>query len=306
MSVIDLRSDTVTQPTPGMRAAMADAPSAATMCTVKTPAVNTAGGRTGQAPGLRCGAVRAYRYHEQPVGADGPLRAGRGIHRRPAGPHLQIRRRRRGGAGFDPAAAAGGPGRRLAGSGPGRRAAIKPDDFHFARTRLLALENTMQGKVLPISYLAAARAFTREHGLALHLDGARLYNAAVKLGVDAREITQPLRLGFGVPVQGPWRAGWLGAVRLQCELDRQGPSPAQDGRRRHAPGRLSWRRPGCMRWTIRWRAWPTTMPMPSGWATSCARQATDVEPVQTNMVYVQIGEQRRGAEGVCRGPWASS
>ena len=44
-------------------------------------------------------------------------------------------------------------------------AAIKPDDFHFARTRLLALENTMQGKVLPLEYLARARSFTREHGL---------------------------------------------------------------------------------------------------------------------------------------------
>src|ERR1700712_1432298 len=42
-------------------------------------------------------------------------------------------------------------------------AAIKPDDFHFARTRLLALENTMQGKVLPLEYLARARRFTREH-----------------------------------------------------------------------------------------------------------------------------------------------
>src|SRR5476649_2852577 len=67
-------------------------------------------------------------------------------------------------------------------------AAIKPDDFHFAQTRLLALENTMQGKVLPLAYLAQARKLTREKGLALHLDGARLYNAAVKLGVEAREI----------------------------------------------------------------------------------------------------------------------
>src|SRR5690349_10240290 len=86
-------------------------------------------------------------------------------------------------------------------------AAIKPDDFHFARTRLLALENTMQGKVLPLEYLARARSFTREHGLQLHLDGARLYNAAVKLGVDAREITQHfdsvsvcLSKGLGAPV----------------------------------------------------------------------------------------------------------
>ncbi|MGJ0206836.1 beta-eliminating lyase-related protein, partial [Streptococcus pyogenes] len=44
--------------------------------------------------------------------------------------------------------------------------------------------------MLPLDYLAAARAFTRARGLALHLDGARLYNAAVKLGVDASEITR--------------------------------------------------------------------------------------------------------------------
>lgn len=69
-------------------------------------------------------------------------------------------------------------------------AVIKPDNFHFARSRLLALENTMHGKVLPLSYLAAAREFTRQHDLALHLDGARLFNAAVKLGCDAREITR--------------------------------------------------------------------------------------------------------------------
>lgn len=87
------------------------------------------------------------------------------------------------------------------------RAAIKPDDFHFARTRLLALENTVQGKVLPLAYLAQAREFTRVHGLQLHLDGARLYNAAVKLGVEAGEITQYfdsvsvcLSKGLGAPV----------------------------------------------------------------------------------------------------------
>ena len=51
---------------------------------------------------------------------------------------------------------------------------IKPDDVHFARTRLLSLENTHNGKVLPRAYLARAWAFTRERGLALHIDGARL------------------------------------------------------------------------------------------------------------------------------------
>uniref|UniRef100_UPI0040479845 low-specificity L-threonine aldolase n=1 Tax=Vibrio anguillarum TaxID=55601 RepID=UPI0040479845 len=70
------------------------------------------------------------------------------------------------------------------------RAAIKPDDAHFARTRLLSLENTINGKVLPLAYLAQARTFVDQHHLALHLDGARVYNAAVALDVDVKEITQ--------------------------------------------------------------------------------------------------------------------
>ncbi len=58
-------------------------------------------------------------------------------------------------------------------------AAIKPDDPHFARTRLLALENTLGGKLLAQDYLEAATGLARGKGLAAHLDGARLFNAAV-------------------------------------------------------------------------------------------------------------------------------
>ena len=58
-------------------------------------------------------------------------------------------------------------------------AAIKPDDAHFAKTKLLALENTWGGKVLPQSYLSEASALALQKGLARHLDGARLFNAAV-------------------------------------------------------------------------------------------------------------------------------
>jgi threonine aldolase len=58
-------------------------------------------------------------------------------------------------------------------------AAIKPDDPHYARTRLLALENTIGGKLLPMSYVTDATALARRHGLNVHLDGARLFNAAV-------------------------------------------------------------------------------------------------------------------------------
>ncbi|MEX6503131.1 low-specificity L-threonine aldolase [Pseudomonas zhanjiangensis] len=176
-------------------------------------------------------------------------------------------------------------------------AAIKQDDFHFARTRLLALENTMQGKVLPQAYLAAARELTRQHGLALHLDGARLYNAAVKLGVAAREITQHfdsvsvcLSKGLGAPVGsvlcgsaaligkarrlrkmvggGMRQAGVLAAAGLYA-LEHQVARLAQD----HAHAERL--------------------------AAGLKQLGFDVEPVQTNMVYVQVGERAAALKAFC-------
>ncbi len=58
-------------------------------------------------------------------------------------------------------------------------AAIKPDDAHYAITRLIALENTWGGKVLPADYAPKVKALANRHGLSTHLDGARLFNAAV-------------------------------------------------------------------------------------------------------------------------------
>lgn len=58
-------------------------------------------------------------------------------------------------------------------------AAIKPDDPHFAITRLLALENTLGGKLLPFGYVQQATQLAQAKGLSRHLDGARLFNAAV-------------------------------------------------------------------------------------------------------------------------------
>ncbi len=90
---------------------------------------------------------------------------------------------------------------------PDIEAAIKPHDAHFARTRLIALENTIGGRVLPAGYAAAAREIADAHGLAMHLDGARLWNAAVKQGVPPRTIAQNfdsvsvcLSKGLGAPV----------------------------------------------------------------------------------------------------------
>ena len=67
-------------------------------------------------------------------------------------------------------------------------AAIKPDDSHFAITRLIALENTIGGKVLSRDYMAQAIALARRRGLAIHLDGARIFNASVKLGLPVKDL----------------------------------------------------------------------------------------------------------------------
>lgn len=87
------------------------------------------------------------------------------------------------------------------------KSAIKPQDSHFANTRLLSLENTINGKVISTQYLKQAREFVDEHGLALHLDGARVYNASVALNRDVAELTQYfdsvsicLSKGLGAPV----------------------------------------------------------------------------------------------------------
>ena len=86
-------------------------------------------------------------------------------------------------------------------------AQIKPDDFHFARTKLLALENTIGGKVLGADYLNAATSLAHARGLATHLDGARICNAAVKQGVSLRtavagfdSVSVCLSKGLGAPV----------------------------------------------------------------------------------------------------------
>lgn len=84
---------------------------------------------------------------------------------------------------------------------------IKPDDVHFARSRLLALENTIGGRVLPAAYVAQATAYAHQRGLATHLDGARICNAAVQQGLSLRDAVQGfdsvsvcLSKGLGAPV----------------------------------------------------------------------------------------------------------
>ncbi len=138
--------------------------------------------------------------------------------------------------------------------------AIKPlGDSHFARTRLLTLENTWHGRVLPPDYVAQAAALAQRHGLGFHLDGARLFNAAIARGVPPRDIARDFdsvsvcfSKGLGAPVGsmllgnaalverarrwrkvvgGGWRQAGLLAAMADHALDHHVARLAQDHRR---------------------------------------------------------------------------
>ena len=89
-------------------------------------------------------------------------------------------------------------------------AAIRGDDDHYPITRVICLENTQNrcgGTVLDAAYTQAAGDLAHQHGLRLHIDGARIFNAAVALGIDVRELTAPadsvsfcLSKGLAAPV----------------------------------------------------------------------------------------------------------
>ncbi|AKE52165.1 low-specificity L-threonine aldolase [Kangiella geojedonensis] len=86
-------------------------------------------------------------------------------------------------------------------------AVIKKDDYHFARTKLLCLENTHNGKGIPLDYMQQAYDFAQSKGLGLHLDGARAFNATVALGCELTDLAQYadsvsicLSKGLGAPV----------------------------------------------------------------------------------------------------------
>lgn len=96
-------------------------------------------------------------------------------------------------------------------------AAVKADDFHFARTRLLALENTIGGKVLPTEYVQQVTALARTHGLATHLDGARLFNAVVATDTSLKQLCQPfdsVSLCFSKGLGTPMGSALVGSQAL--------------------------------------------------------------------------------------------
>ena len=202
---IDLRSDTVTRPSAAMRSVMHDAPVGDDVFG-DDPTVNrlqaTLAERLGFEAGLFCASgtqsnltalmAHCQRGDEYIVGQEAHT------YRYEAGGAAVL-------GSIQPQPISNQPDGSLALADIA--SAIKPDDVHFARSRLLALENTIGGKVLPLSYLEEAGKLAKSRGLNFHLDGARMFNAAVKLGVSGAELCNPfdsvsvcLSKGLGAPI----------------------------------------------------------------------------------------------------------
>jgi threonine aldolase len=193
MNLIDLRSDTVTQPTPAMREAIARAPVGddvygedPTVNRLQEIAAETVGAEAGLfvASGTmgnlaailaHCGrgdeVILGNKAHTFLYEAGGVSALG-GVH------SCQLPNQPDGTLVLEDI-----------------RAAVRPDDDHQPVTRLIALENTHNrcgGVALSAEYTRAAGRLAREHGLRLHMDGARIFNAAVALGVSPRELAEPV------------------------------------------------------------------------------------------------------------------
>jgi len=201
----DFRSDTVTRPTAAMRAAMAAAPVGDDVLG-DDPGVNALQAEVAELLGFEAGLFVPSGTQSNLVGV--MTHCARGDEYI-AGQEAHTYRYEAGGAAvlgsvqpqpLDNAADGTLPL-------PAIEAAIKADDVHFAKTRLIALENTISGRVLPVGYTQAVRELADRRGLAMHLDGARLWNAAVKQGVPPRAIAAGfdsvsvcLSKGLGAPV----------------------------------------------------------------------------------------------------------
>ena len=203
-TLVDLRSDTVTRPSAGMRRAMAEAQVGDDVFG-DDPTVNRLQARAAEMLGFERGLLF-------PSGTQSNLAAlmshcGRGDEYLVGQEAHTYRFEAGGGAvlgSIQPQPIANRPDGTL--DLAEVEAAIKPDDPHFARTRLFALENTIGGRVLHEKYLSQAVELAKRRKLATHLDGARLFNAAAKLGVSAKSLCEGfdsvsicLSKGLGAP-----------------------------------------------------------------------------------------------------------
>jgi threonine aldolase len=295
VSRIDLRSDTVTRPTVAMREAMARAETGDDVYG-EDPEVNRLQARAAALVGKEAAlfvpsgtmgnqvCIRTLTRHGD------VMLAGEGAH---------VLRFEVGGA----AALAGVQIQTIGAGGlfdaDDVRAAVHPDEQHFAPTRLVAVENTHNtagGRVFPLETVRAVAAAARERGLALHLDGARLWNAVVATGVPAREWAEPfdtvtfcLSKGLGAPVgslvctsaermRDVHRARKMlgGGMRQVGMLAAAGLYALEHHVERLADDHRNARRLACAPWT--WTSWASPRPTwstsawPTSWA-SCARPA---------------------------------
>ena len=175
--LVDLRSDTVTQPTAAMRAAMFAAPLGDDVFG-DDPSVNALQERIADMLGFEAALFMPTGTQSNLCGLMAHCQRGDEYI---VGQSAHTFRYEGGGA----AVLGSIQPQPLAQNASGQMAladiasAVKPDDCHFARTKLLCLENTWNGHPMPMDYLQQATALARRHGLAAPLDGARLFNAAV-------------------------------------------------------------------------------------------------------------------------------
>jgi threonine aldolase len=203
--MIDLRSDTVTRPSPAMRKAMADAEVGDDVFG-DDPTVNRLQSVLAERCGKEAGLFLASGTQSNLAGLMAHCERGDEYI---VGQDAHTYKYEGGGAAvlgsIQPQPLENAPDGTL--PLPKIAAAIKPIDDHFARTRLLALENTIGGKVLPQAYMKEATSFARSKGLRTHLDGARLGNAAVAQKASFADLSAPfdsvsicLSKGLGAPV----------------------------------------------------------------------------------------------------------
>jgi threonine aldolase len=204
---IDLRSDTITRPTPAMREAMAAAEVGddvfgddPTVAMLEARVAERLGKESALfTPSGTMANQLALRVHTEP--GDEVILDG----------NAHIFYYESGG----PAALAGVtcrclPGTRGIFTAAALEVVLRPADQHFPPTKLVCLENTHNrggGKIWPLEYVRGIRALTRARGIRLHLDGARLWNAAVARGVSERELAEDFdsvsvcfSKGLGAPV----------------------------------------------------------------------------------------------------------
>ena len=287
--VIDLRSDTATQPTEGMRRAIAEA-AVGDEQKREDPSVNELqrASRTLLGPGG--GDLPADRDDGEPDRAEDPVAARRRPHRRAARARRDLRVRRPCGARRPRDARRAGRARathaRCRCAPPPRRATKAADQ----RAAVLALENTHNssgGRVWRLDELDDDVETARELGLAVHLDGARLLNAAVALGVAPAEIAARLRHRHALPLEGsrlPARRAprWLARADGRARAARSTCSAGRCGR----PG--SSRRPASTRSTTTSSGSPTTTRGRDAWRRARTRRGCPSISGRCETNFVQI------------------